>query len=310
MNNIVVCLLSLTFCVFLGSPQAAQAIEDEHSHEHGEEEQEELSLDAATLQAAGIAQDVAGPQVISLTTQVNGRLVLNENEMAHIAPRYPGVLRQVRKRQGDTVDRGEVLAVVESNQNLQPYEVKSPISGVLIKRRANNGEFVSEAQEIFVVADLTELWAELFVFSPDMKKLRLGQELIIRADNFEPPFPASVNFISSVVDEKTQSKVIRAVIPNANRSLFAGQFITADLRLDEVSVPVAVQTAAIARQGTKHVIFLPEGEHIRAAIVSLGHRNSRYTQILAGLNAGQAYFAGNTYMLKAEMDKGKADHQH
>ena len=298
-------------CALIWLAGAAYAGEksDHHGHEQ-EGEHEGVALDAATLHAAGISRAVAGAHSIRASIRVNGRLALNENETTHLVPRFPGVLRQVRKRQGDSVDRGEVVAVVESNENLQPYEIKSPIRGVLIRGHAHNGEFVSEAEAIFVVSDLSRLWAEMFVFSQDFSRVRPGQKLVIRAENSEQSTQTAVDFISAVVDEKTQSKFIRAYIDNRDSRWYPGQFITGDIIVDEALVPVAVEASAINRAEGSYVVFIPEDERIEAVPVTLGRTDGHYAEVLSGLAAGEHYFAGKTSIIKAELDKGKADHQH
>ncbi len=294
--------------VFFCNPVAAE--EDEHHEkpaQHSDEEAFVITPDA--LRSAGITKATAQARPINRSIRLNGQLALNENETVHIIPRFPGVLREVRKRQGDTVERGELVALVESNQNLQPYEIKSPIKGVVISRHASNGEYVSGEEDIFVVSDLTKLWAELFIFAPDFNKARTGQKVIIHAENREQPISAAIDFISSLVEEKTQSKFIRAFL-HSIAGLYPGQFITAELIQDELKVSVAVEAAAVNRKNGGHVVFVPEGEAIKAVPVDLGQTDGHYSEIKTGLSAGQEYFTGNTSIIKAEMDKGKADHQH
>ncbi len=309
-NTSLLSLPTVLLCAvfFLVTPVVAEK-EDHHDEHIEHSEDEEFVIGAEALRSAGITKAVVQAKPIKRSMRLNGRLALNENETAHIIPRFPGVLREVRKREGDTVERQELVALVESNQNLQPYEIKSPMKGVVIARHATNGEYVSGEENIFIVSDLTKLWADLFIFAPDFNKVKTGQKLIIRAENREQPISASLDFISSVVEERTQSKFIRAFLNNI-AGLYPGQFITAELILDEVQVPVAVEAAAINRKNGGYVVFVPEGEAIKAVSVALGQTDAHYSEIKTGLCAGQEYFTGNTSIIKAEMEKGKADHQH
>ena len=50
---------------------------------------------------------------------VYGKVAANEEALAHVVPRFPGIVKAVKKRLGDSVERGEVLAQIESNESLK-----------------------------------------------------------------------------------------------------------------------------------------------------------------------------------------------
>src|SRR2546430_6345451 len=104
---------------------------------------------------SGIELAVAGPAVLRQTVKLNGKINTNEDRTAHVSPRFPGIVKAVGKRLGDTVKKGEALAVIESNESLQSYEVKSEIDGTVIDKKIALGEFVDTGRNIFVVADLS-----------------------------------------------------------------------------------------------------------------------------------------------------------
>jgi len=74
--------------------------------------------------------------------------------MRVVAARFPGAIRSVAKKIGDTVREGEALATVEANESLQTYAVTAPLSGVIIARNANPGEQTGD-KTLFTVADLS-----------------------------------------------------------------------------------------------------------------------------------------------------------
>src|SRR5690606_33994633 len=110
--------------------------------------------------AAGIVIEQANQVILNVSLKLDGKLVANEDRVAHLHARYPGVIREVRKKLGDSVEVGDVLATVESNQSLQPYQIKSLIKGVITGRHASIGEFVGDDTELFEVSDYSELWAD------------------------------------------------------------------------------------------------------------------------------------------------------
>jgi multidrug efflux pump subunit AcrA (membrane-fusion protein) len=99
--------------------------------------------------------------------------------MVQVTPRFPGVVRDIRKRIGDAVAKGEQLASVESNQSLTAYDLKAPIGGTVIDRQISLGEYASEQKPAFVIADLSTIWVDLSVYRQDIKRVRPNDEVLI-----------------------------------------------------------------------------------------------------------------------------------
>ena len=90
------------------------------------------------------------------------------------------MVSQVKVNLGDRVERGDVLAQVESNESLQTYALRAPIDGIVIERRISNGEMTGE-QPLFAIADLTTLWAEFKVFPGQRAEVAIGQKVRLKA---------------------------------------------------------------------------------------------------------------------------------
>ena len=149
-----------------------------HQDTHGGHEETEgrVELPKETQAASGIQVAPASSRSIRATLDLPGEIVPNADRLAHIVPRFPGVAREVRKRLGDAVREGEVLAVIEGNQSLSTYEVRSLISGTVIEKHLTLGEFVRDDQDIFVVADLSNIWVNVSIYARDVSRVRRGQK--------------------------------------------------------------------------------------------------------------------------------------
>lgn len=93
---------------------------DDHGHDHDHPEHAEgaahdhLPADEATLGAMGVTLESAGPGRIARTLELPGKVVLNEDRLAHVTARVSGVAESVRFSLGDEVRAGELLAVIDS----------------------------------------------------------------------------------------------------------------------------------------------------------------------------------------------------
>lgn len=252
----------------------------------------------------------ATAQTLQQTVEVYGQLIPNEDKVAHIAARFPGVLKEIKKKLGDSVQKGEVLAVVESNQNLVGYEIKSQISGVIIERHATLGEFVPEAREIFVVADLSDIWADFQIYRDDFGRAAIGQDIVVHIGDEDKKVASKVTYVSPVTDQATQSKRIRTSIPNPDLTLRPGLFVTGNLTVSTKSVPLAVKRTALQTFRDWDVVFINEGDVFQAMPVELGAKDAQFVEVLSGIKNGQKYVSDNSFIIKADIEKSGASHDH
>ena len=128
-----------------------------------EEHSDSVVLSDAKVASAGIELAKASPGVLRNSLLLNGMVQPNQESLVQVTPRFAGIVRDVRKRIGDRVEKGDVLAVVESNQSLTPYELKAALAGTVIDRQTTLGEYVSEQKPAFVIADLSTVWVDFSV---------------------------------------------------------------------------------------------------------------------------------------------------
>jgi membrane fusion protein, heavy metal efflux system len=268
-----------------------------------------IELDQKQTERAQFGVEVAGPAKIRASVPLYGKIAMNEDTVANVSPRFPGVVKAVSVRLGDRVQKGDVLAIVESNDSLKDYQVISAISGTIIKKDVTVGEAIRDDKLIFTVADLSAVWVDFSVFPQDFDRVRQGQTVrIIYAANVKP-IAGRITYIAPIGSENTQSLLARAVAPNSAGLLRPGLFVTGELETDEVEVPIAVRPSAIQTLNEKTVVFVPEGNAFEAREVKLGARDNNLVQVLSGLNAGDRYVSLNSFLLKAELGKSQIGDQ-
>jgi len=269
-----------------------------------------VELGPEQREAAGIRVAVAGPGVVHEHVVLYGRIAANGDALAHLMPRFPGIVRSVNKRLGDTVAAGDVLAVIESNESLHPYELRARIPGTVIAKDVSPGEFVAHDRELFVVADLTTVWVDLDVHRPDFGRLRTGQRVWVDAGDGSAPGEAVLSYLSPVGAPSTQTLLARAVLPNPERDWRPGLFVSAEVETAAERAAVAVEAGAVQRMNEREVIFLAEDGVFEAQPITVGRRDGEHVEVLAGVAAGQPYVAEGSFLLKAELGKSGAGHHH
>lgn len=269
-----------------------------------------VEMNDARIAWSNIEIVAARSETLRDTIILNGILQPNQETLVQVTPRFPGVVREIRKRIGDPVVQGELLAKVESNQSLSIYEMRAPITATVIDRQISLGEYASEQKPAFIVADISTVWVDLSVYRRDLPRVRTGDRIVVDAGDGGPPIEATLSYISPVGSSDTQSALARAVLPNDTMRLRTGLFVSARLIVAPKPVAVAVKASAIQTIDNRNVVFVRNGDTFEARDVELGSRDAQNVEIVSGLAAGERYAASNSFVVKAELAKGSATHDH
>ncbi|HEY6553149.1 MAG TPA: efflux RND transporter periplasmic adaptor subunit [Vicinamibacteria bacterium] len=347
----------------------------------------QLSDDA--VRTSAIEVETAGPVEMRTSLELPGEIALNGDKVTHIVPRTAGVVREVRKNQGDTVRKGEVIAVIDSRElaeakrhfidaafqlefarkafereqrlfkegisaeasylsgerahheaglklrsarqqlealgiggpdleallddpesDLTRYELRAPFDGVVIEKAVAAGQAVTEHEDLFRVADLSTVWVNVTVYAKDLNAVRVGQEVTVKSDALGAEARGKIVFVGSLVGGEARSAMARVVLPDPERRWRSGLFVTARVVQEVATVPVAVKREGLQKFRDWDVVFVRVGDHFEARPLELGRKDGDWVEVRAGLRAGEKYASANSFILKADVGKAGASHDH
>ncbi|MBK9252683.1 MAG: efflux RND transporter periplasmic adaptor subunit [Proteobacteria bacterium] len=271
-----------------------------------------VAIPAATAKEAGIEVEAAGPATIAEEIALTGRAVPNAERLRAVTARFPGPVRTVMHSVGDVVKAGDALATVESNESLKTYTVTAPLSGTIIERRTNPGE-AAGSEPLFVIADYGALWAEFTVFPRDLQKLRNGLPVRVRA--VEGEAEASGTIVRLAPAEGPTAGVggmyvARVALDNRDRRWAPGQYLQGQARVNSIKVPLAVKRSGLQAFRDFTVVFEQVGESYEVRMLELGRQDETFIEVKGGLKPGAKYVAANSYLIKADIEKSGASHDH
>lgn len=350
----------------------------------GEHEKNHVQLSPEALKNAAIELATAGPAEVNVTLSLPGEVSLNLDAVAHVTPRVSGTAREVLKRVGETVKKGELLATLESRdlaeaqreflaskerlslaeatfaraeqlqkenisaekdflqakqslaeariehrsaaQKLQAigggrsgsgYALVAPFAGTIIERHVTIGEVLTESTRAFTIADLSTIWVNVMVYAKDLSLVRVGQNAEVRAEGIADPAHGTIAYLGQVVGEQTRSANARVVLKEPGIAWRPGLFATAEVVVDRATSQVVISDAAIQTVEGKDVVFVQEGDAFAVHRVRLGRKGrgkdpeqGSVVEVLDGLKAGDRFVSKNSFILKAELGKSEAGHDH
>jgi len=274
------------------------------------------SYEGRTTIAARIAEDsgirVAPVQAGTIADEheVQGLLTPVEGRVANVAARFPGPIRRLAANVGDRVQAGQTLATVESNLSLTTYSVASPIGGVVLSRHAGVGSVAGEGATLFEVADLSTLWVDLHVFGADAQHIVPGVPVTVTRLSDGATAQTTLERVLPGTATASQSTVARATLENGDGLWRPGSAVKARITVERQPAAMVVPVAALQTFRDWDVVFVRVGETYEVRPVELGKRDAQQVEVLSGLKPGDQVVVEQSYLVKADIEKSGASHDH
>ncbi len=137
----------------------------------------------------------------------------------------------------DQID--QILAKGKADYRLP---ILAPICGYVVRKNIVEGQYVSEGEAMFEVADLSHVWVQAKIYEDQVDRIRLGQEVEATGESFPGQvFKGKVAFIDPALDPTTRTVNVRYDLPNPEGRLRPGMYVTVTLKTPVVDTP-AFQT--------------------------------------------------------------------
>lgn len=257
---------------------------------------------------SGIRTEQADSTVITEYVFLNGKVQIDPNNQSSVRARYPGIVKSTRKKLGDKVKKGESLLTIQNNVSLQNYDVHAPIDGVITKRNVQTGES-TDGNVLFEITDLNQVWITLDIFSKDIEKIKRDQLVLLTTlDGKE--YQGVIKDYLPVVSIESQS--VQAIIPldNTSGELRPGQIIKARVSIAEHEISLAVRQSAIQQFRDFKVVYARFDDMYEVRMLDLGRADEEWVEVLGGLKPGTEYVTENSFLIKADIEKSGASHDH
>lgn len=183
--------------------------------------------------------------------------------------------------------------------------VRSPLAGAVLEKNVTSGTAVTPGVPLFVVSDLSTLWALAEIDETKLSQVQVGMPVKIRVAAYpEESFPGTVIFISDTLDPRTRRVTIRCQTPNADGRLKPHMYATVSLGRSESVSPVMAPSQAIQDLNGKPVVFVAgENGAFTPREVEIGRESGGWTEILSGLQAGEKIATTGGFLLKSELSR-------
>ena len=265
------------------------------------------TIPAQAAKDGGVVVENAGPVVIRETIQVMGNVAVDDNRRAQVKARFPGIVRSVQVQQGDRVKRGQTLVTVEGNDSMRTYAVTAPFDGIVLQRPTNVGD-VADTNTLVEIANMSDVWVDLRAIGPDAEKITPGQQVKVSSATGGTSAEGTIETLLPLATGQTV--VARVTLPNAEGRWRPGMAVSAEVTVASREVPLAVKESGLQRFRDFTVVFAQVGETYEVRMLELGARDGEFVEVLEGLKPNTPYVSEQSFLIKADVDKSGASHDH
>lgn len=190
-------------------------------------------------------------------------------------------------------------------------EVRAAMSGTILQVLGAVGSNVTPSSPLFKIANTSQLLAVVNVPADKLDAINPNNKVTVKPQTQTGTEEAlgRIKYISDVIDPKTRTAQVFIEIPNQFKWR-SGQLITAQIFENQSMKPMVVREDALQNFRDWDVVFIRVGNDFEARPLELGDKFNGFVEVKSGLKAGQIYAAGNSYLLKAELGKSGATHDH
>ena len=215
---------------------------------------------------------------------------------------------EVRRTEEELEHLGITNAEDPTGESGEQIPVKTPTSGVVLERLVTPGTAVTPGAPLYVVSDLTALWALIEIDESRLSHVHEGQSIELRVGAYpRDAFAGTVALIGDVVNPRTRRVTVRCALQNADGRLKPQMYATAIIREQQPRPVVVVPSDAIQMIDGHPTVFVAESDgRFRPRAVETGQAFEARVEVRSGLRAGERIAVTGTFILKSELLKSVA----
>ena len=205
----------------------------------------------------------------------------------------------------------EQVAELKSNRkSMRTLKIISPVSGIVIEKMGDSleGMKLTPGMNVFKIADLSNVWAEIDVFEYQIQYLKLGQTASITLDAFPGRhWTGKIIYLDPELNQQTRTLKAYVEIPNPDRKLRPEMYANVEIRVPAVSGIVKIPNEAILHTGQRNVVIVEKEKGLfDPRDVTLGATGEGYSQVTHGVRKGETVVVSSQFLIDSESNLKEA----
>ena len=200
------------------------------------------------------------------------------------------------------ISEEQIAALAKSGDARRTLTLRSPVSGIVMEKKALQGMRFMPGEMLYQIADLSSVWVFADVFEQDIGLVQPGARAKVKINAYpDKEFAGAVTYVYPTLNAETRTVQVRVELPNPGLLLKPGMFaqveLAAPVRKNSVTVPVS----AVIDSGTRRIVLVQMKEgRFEPREVKLGARSDDHVEVLEGVKDGERVVVAANFLIDAE----------
>lgn len=250
--------------------------------------------------------DVYSPELVTAQEELLLAARMAESvaasEVESVAGGAADLLRSSRRRLAYwDVTEAQIERLLETGEVRKTLTIHAPVSGVVMEKDVFQGQAFQPGRNLYMIADLSEVWVNAEVFESDAGIIREGMAAGISVAALPgETLSGTVDYVYPTLEDRTRSMRARIALSNPGGRLKPGMYATVTLSA-ELGETLTVPASAVLHSGERTVAFVDMGGgELMPHELRLGLRGDQRVQVLEGLEPGQRVVTSAQFLLDSE----------
>lgn len=192
--------------------------------------------------------------------------------------------------------------LARTHQIKKSLHIHSPAEGIVMNIGAREGQYVTPATELYMIADLSCVWAYADIYEYELPWVNVGDSVEMRLAGVPGRvFKGLLAYIYPYAEPKTRSVKVRLSFDNSELLLKPDMFAEITIHAGKKVEAVTIPAEAVIRSGARNQVFVVRGPgKFVPKTVTLGLASNGKVAVLKGLKAGEQVVTSAQFLIDSE----------
>ncbi|MCF8160906.1 MAG: efflux RND transporter periplasmic adaptor subunit [Polaromonas sp.] len=200
------------------------------------------------------------------------------------------------------ISEAQIKALAETGATTRTLSFRSPVSGIVMEKKALQGMRFMPGEALYQIADLSSVWVIADVFEQDIGLVKNGARASVSINAYpEKTFAGRVSYVYPTLNPETRTVPVRVELANPGGLLKPGMFAQVALPVGAKGQVVTVPVSAVIDSGTRQIVLIDQGAgRYESREVKLGARSDTHVEVRDGVQAGEPVVVAANFLIDAE----------
>ncbi|MDP3191497.1 MAG: efflux RND transporter periplasmic adaptor subunit [Rhodoferax sp.] len=200
------------------------------------------------------------------------------------------------------ISEAQIKALTESGATTRTLSFRSPVSGIVMDKKAVQGMRFMPGEALYQIADLSSVWVIADVFEQDIGLVKNGAKAIVNINAYPgKTFTGRVAYVYPTLNPETRTVPVRVELANPGGLLKPGMFAQVELPVGTKGQVITVPVSAVIDSGTRQIVLIDQGAgRYESREVKLGARSDSHVEVLDGVDDGEPVVVAANFLIDAE----------